>query len=166
MSHVGSNDDTASQGADDEESTFSDDRAKGPDAEDDCPTVGAPNCVLRALDTFDDVDIPRVMRSRAVVMKNPPHFLRGAFRAPICIARGQCNHRGTERTAPAWKLFLMAPRMLLVRKARGGLIPKNGLSVAQTVGRHSRDCRAMFSGDWLPERSRNRSIELHHSNTR
>ena len=143
MSHVGeSNDDTASQGevVDEAESTCSDDgdseagEAEGPDAEDDCPTVAdiAPSRVLReALDRFDDVDISGVMRSRAVVMKNPPHFLRGAFRSVLRFALQEGNAataaRNERRQRSAWKLFLMAPLMLLFRKARGGLIPKNQL---------------------------------------
>ena len=126
-------------GADDEaESIFSDDRdseageVEGPDAEDDCPTVGdiVPSRVLRELDSFDDVDISGVMRSRAVVMKNPPHFLRGAFRSVLRFAFQEANAataaQNERRQRSAWKLFLMAPRMLLFRKARG-LIPENQL---------------------------------------
>ena len=69
-------------------------KAEGPDAEDDFPTVGniAPSRVWReALDSFDDVDISGMMRSRAVVMKTPPHFLRGAFRSVFRFALQEAN---------------------------------------------------------------------------
>ena len=61
-------------------------------------------------------------------MKNPPDFLRGAFRYVLRFALQEANAataaRNEQRQRSAWKLFLMAPRMLLFRKNRGGLIQR------------------------------------------
>ena len=139
VSHVGSNDDTARKGeADDEaESTFSDDRyseageVEGPDAEDDCPTVEdiAPSRVLReALGSFDDVDISGVMRSRAVVMKNPHHFLRGAFRSVLRFALQEANAataaQNERRQRSAWKSVPDGSTDVVVSQSKRRVDPK------------------------------------------
>ena len=91
--------------------------------------IEASRVLREALDSFDVVDISGVMRSRAIVVKNPPHFLRGAFRSVLRFALREANAataaQNERHQRSAWKLFLMAPRMLLFRKARGGLIPKS-----------------------------------------
>ena len=77
-------------------------------------------------------------------MKSPPTFLRGAFRSVLRFALQDSNAasaaRDESRQCRAWYLFLLAPRMLLFRKGRGGLIPKNPL--------HER-FRQFTSGEWV-----------------
>ena len=90
-----------------------------------------PGRVLReALESFDGVDFSALIRCRAVVMKkSPPKFLRGAFKSVTRFALEEANvasrAHDERRQCRAWKLFLLAPRMVLFRRARGGLFPKN-----------------------------------------
>ena len=67
----------------------------------------------------------------AVVMKSPPKFLRGAYRAAMRIALKEIIAGETlsdeVRQTRGWKLFLLLPRMLLFRPPRGGLISRQRL---------------------------------------
>ena len=88
--------------------------------------------VLReALRSLDGVDVGHLFSMRAVLMKSPPAFVKGAYRAGLRIALKeiiQGIERGDEvRSWRGWKLFLLVPRMLLFRPPRGGLIPKQRL---------------------------------------
>ena len=72
--------------------------------------------------TLDEVDLTRIFRLRASVMKTIPSFLRGPFRTapeavhPILL----CQERG-------WKMLLLLPRLLLHRPPQGGLVSKRKL---------------------------------------
>ena len=64
-------------------------------------------------------------------MKVPPVFLRGSFRSAMRFALEEAD-RGREVgdmlvLSRAWKLFLLLPRLLLHRPARGGNVPKSRL---------------------------------------
>ena len=82
-----------------------------------------PGRALRALESLDGVDVSALMRCRAVVMKSHPKFLRGAFRSAIRLALDEANAASRahdeRRQCRAWKLFLLAPRMVLFRRTRG-----------------------------------------------
>ena len=64
---------------------------------------------------------------RAPVMKNVPHFLRGAFRNCLRLAMEEACQRDTVRCERGWKLFMLMQRMLLHRPPRGGNIPRHKL---------------------------------------
>ena len=82
-----------------------------------------------ALISLDTVDVMAFVRCRAVVMKSPPGFLCGAVKSVLRFALQEASAataaRDDRRLCRAWKLFMLAPRMFLWRRARGGLIPKN-----------------------------------------
>ena len=87
--------------------------------------------IRKAFRSLDEVDVAHLFRIRAVVMKSPPKFVRGAYCAAMRIAlqeivEGSEAHN-EDRQCRGWKLFLLLPRMLLFRPPRGGLIPKNRL---------------------------------------
>ena len=80
-----------------------------------------------ALQGLDDVDLEAEFCTRACVMKSPPAFLRGHYRSAMRFALSESD-RARDRNDPvgatrAWKLFLLLPRLLLHRPARGGNIP-------------------------------------------
>ena len=86
---------------------------------------------LASLDAFELSGIFR-FRRRAVVMRSVPWVLRGAFRSALRIAMKEAV-AGLEafdevKQDRAWKLFLLLPRMLLCRHARGGLVPRAKLA--------------------------------------
>ena len=104
-----------------------------------------PSRALReALISLDEVDVLAMFRTRAVVMKSPPMFLRGAYKSALRFvlqeARDATVAENEQRKCRAWKLFLLAPRMLLFRKTRGGMIPKGQLQERFAQFRH---------GDWM-----------------
>ena len=104
-----------------------------------------PTRVLReALRSLDGVDVMPLIRCRAVVMRSPPAFVRGAYKSILRFALQEASEANAahneQRLCRAWKLFLLVPRMLLFRSARGGLIPKN-----QLRGRFDRFAR----GEWI-----------------
>ena len=94
--------------------------------------------------TLDTVDLCRMFRRRAHVMKTVPIFLKGAFTSALRMALSEVQagiERDSEiRIVRGWKLFMALPRMLLHRPGRGGLISKNKLK--ERVAQFSR-------GDWL-----------------
>ena len=77
-------------------------------------------------------------------MRSPPAFMRGAYKSILRFALQEASEANAahdeQRLCRAWKLFLLVPRMLLFRSARGGLIPKN-----QFRGRFDRFVR----GEWI-----------------
>ena len=82
--------------------------------------------ISEGLVSLDTVDMGPLFSLRAVVMKSPPKFLRGACRAAMRIALKEISAGATlsdeVRQTGGWKLLLLLPRMLF-RPPRGGLIP-------------------------------------------
>ena len=81
--------------------------------------------VRSAMESLDDVDLESEFTTRACVMK------RGLFRSAMRFALEEAD-RGREVgdmlvLSRAWKLFLLLPRLLLHRPARGGHVPKSRL---------------------------------------
>ena len=84
-----------------------------------------------ALRGLGQIDVVHFFSVRAVVMKSPPKFVRGAYNAAMRIALQEIEagfqSQNEERQSRGWKLFLLLPRMLLFRPHRGSLIPKQRL---------------------------------------
>ena len=102
-----------------------------------CPAFG------EALRWLDIVDLTSIFRRRPCVMRSPPRFLTGGYRAAMRLALQEIAH-GVERNdeisqCRGWKLFLLLPRLLLCRPPRGGSITKQ-----QLVDRFS----AFSRGEW------------------
>ena len=76
------------------------------------------------------MDLHVVFRTRALVMKSVPFFLKGAFRAALICALREVldgNNQGHElHTQRGWKMLMLLPRMLLARP-RGGKVSKKKL---------------------------------------
>ena len=74
---------------------------------------------LSRLDTFD---LEEVFHRRALLMKSPPAFLKGAFRSAMRLALGELDSardsNDPTRAIRAWKLFPLLPRLLLFRPPR------------------------------------------------
>ena len=84
--------------------------------------------VTATLQGLDDVDLEAEFCTGVCVMKSPPAFLRGHCKSATRFALSESD-RARDRNDPvgatrAWKLFLLIPRLLLHRPARGGNIPK------------------------------------------
>ena len=62
-------------------------------------------------------------------MGSPPRYLRAAYTAAMRFALEEVEWSRVliERICQGWKLFLLLPRMLLHKPARGGLVPKRKL---------------------------------------
>ena len=108
------------------------------------PEARMTRAIQEALVSLDTVDMCHMFSVRAVVMKSPPKFLRGAYRAALRIAlREICEgaSMGDEaKQIRGWKLLLLLPRMELFRPPRGGLIPRQRLF----------DRFTLFNrGDWI-----------------
>ena len=84
--------------------------------------------IREGLRSLDHVDLVHLFSIRAVVMKSPPKFVRGAYRAAMRIALEEIvqghQAQNEDRQSRGWKVFVLLPRMLLFRPPRGGLIPK------------------------------------------
>ena len=94
------------------------------------PVVRRSRAITRAFATLDEVNLEEVFRDRALVMKKPPAFLKGAYQGAVRLAMQEAlsETRSEPSRTRAWKLFLLLPRILLFRQGRGGLmIPKNKL---------------------------------------
>ena len=88
----------------------------------------APSRVMReAMISLDTVDVMALVLW--CCMKYPPGFLRSAFKSVRFAPQeaSMATKARDDRLCRAWKLFMLAPRMLLFRRSRGGLIPKNTL---------------------------------------
>ena len=77
-------------------------------------------------------------------MRAVPAVIRGAFRAAVIVALQEIvsgeEANNNLRIVRAWKLFLLSPRMLLFKPARGGAVPKRKLE-----GRF----KQFQDGEWL-----------------
>ena len=81
--------------------------------------------------SLDDVDLMQLFRRRGHVMRSVPQVMKGAYTAAMRISveevlRSKRVH-DVEVEVRAWKLFLLLPRMLLFRPARGGKVSKGHL---------------------------------------
>ena len=85
--------------------------------------------IREAFQSLDLVDLKSVFRNRASLMRSPPAFLKGMYKSAIRVALTEFQQAGRDETrrCRAWKLFLLIPRMLLFRPARGGLLPRGQL---------------------------------------
>ena len=90
------------------------------------PSRAATRAGFASLDSVNDEE---VFRRRGCVMKTVPYFLRGLFRTVLRIALRQIQSIDMVERERGWKLFLLAPRMLLHRLPRGGLIREVSVSV-------------------------------------
>ena len=77
--------------------------------------------IREAYRRVNEVDVARVFRMRAVVMKSPPKFVRGACCAAMRIALPKFVEGSEARNVDN----LLLPRLLLFRLPRGRLIPKH-----------------------------------------
>ena len=94
--------------------------------EDVVPPRVAPAVIREVFRSLDDVNLVHVCSHRAVVMQNIPRCIRGPY--ALRKALEEMIVRGDEvRRERGWKLFLLLPRLLLFRHARGGLISKKKL---------------------------------------
>ena len=99
-----------------------------------------------ALRGLDQIDVVHFFSVRAVVMKSPPKFVRGAYNAAMRIALQEIEEgfqsQNEERQSRGWTLFLLLPRMLLFRPHRGGVIQSNGYSTDSCSSRegHGQSC--------------------------
>ena len=88
-----------------------------------------------SLSGLDDVDLEVTIRLRAVVMRSPPAFLKGAHRSATRVALDEMDaaREGDDvRCIRAWKLFLL-PRLLLLSLLGGGPISKGRLGQRSEV---------------------------------
>ena len=107
--------------------------------------------VLReAFRRLDRIDLETIFSKRAVVMKTVPPFLKGPYRSPMRIAMAEATCDEHVRRSRGWKLILLLPRMLLCRKARGGLISREAFcrrdsaNLPRASGSPSSSSRKMF----------------------
>ena len=79
---------------------------------------------------LDTVNVREIIAVRACVMKAPPAFL-GAYKSAMRLALKEIvsgmEMQNQLRISRGWKLFVLLPRILLFRPARGGKVPKNHL---------------------------------------
>ena len=94
--------------------------------------------------SLDSVTLETEFRTRSCLMRVVPKTNRGVFRTVFRLSFQEAAQAGAEgdveRETRAWKFFLLAPRMLLTRPPRGGLVFK-----AKLVER----CAVFARGEWL-----------------
>ena len=95
------------------------------------PDVRISPAIREALVALDRIHLPDVFRRRATVMRVPRKMFRGAYCAALRLAMNEVRVGRREfnvlKQERGWKLFLLIPRLLLHRPARGGLIPRRKL---------------------------------------
>ena len=78
--------------------------------------------------SLDSVTLETEFRTRSCLMRVVPKMMRGVFRTALRLSfqeAAQARAQGdVERETRAWKLFLLAPRLLLTRPPRGGKVSK------------------------------------------
>ena len=79
-------------------------------------------CIREGFASPNDVDLMQLFRRRGHVMRSVPQVIKGA-----CTATMRVSFYDVEVEVRAWKLFLLFPRMLLFRPARGGKVSKGHL---------------------------------------
>ena len=92
------------------------------------------------LASLDDVCLATACRTRVLTLQSPPAslrgILRGALRRGLELAADSSSPEGQTR---GWKLFVLAPRMLLYRSSGETRIPPSELQ---------RRCELFRSGEW------------------
>ena len=103
--------------------------------------VAAAEAGIRAgLASLDAVPIEEVLRQRVLTLQAVPARLRGALRTAFRTALQLIHDRpSSQQELQGWKLFLLAPRMLLYRAGRESRVPPNELD---------RRCEAFNRGEW------------------
>ena len=95
------------------------------------PDVRISPAIREAMVTLDRIHLPDVFRRRATVLRAPPKLFRGAYCAVLRLVMNEVRAGRREfnvlKQERGWKLFLLIPRLLLHRPARGGLIPRRKL---------------------------------------
>ena len=80
---------------------------------------------------LDHIDLKEIFSNRAAVMRSAPSFFRGALRTTMRVALTEfvkgTDEQSNVRMMRGWKLFLLFPRLLLLKPLRGGLVPKKTL---------------------------------------
>ena len=110
-----------------------------------CPTPAAA-AQADAWLSLDDVDLQEELRHPVPTLQDVPPFLRAAVRGALVQALERLRAERSEgaatgtRSSRAWKLFILAPRMLLARTALRG--PQGR---AELLGRAT----AFQRGEWL-----------------
>ena len=77
-----------------------------------------------ALLSLDRWHLPDLVKRRACVMRSVPRFLKGPYRNALRVALEEATAEQLCRQERGRKLFILLPRMLLHRPARGGLLSK------------------------------------------
>ena len=104
-----------------------------------CPPLAAATGD-EALAALDDVDLTEELRHPVPTLQDAPPFLRASVRSALthALSRLRAAHAGGQgngvAAARAWKLFLLAPRMLLAtphaaRLARAGNVARTCVSI-------------------------------------
>ena len=80
----------------------------------------------RAFNSLDQVNLCEEFKQRSCLMHSVPKFLRGPFRRALRVALEQILEGGrtNDTIRQEQELFLLLPRMLLHRPARGGLVSR------------------------------------------
>ncbi|CAJ1358061.1 unnamed protein product [Effrenium voratum] len=107
----------------------------------------------RGLRALDDVDLAATLRVRTPTLQSVPGWMRGllafALRSGLRLIR-DAPGTAAAREAVGWKLFLLAPRMLLSRLHGQARIPQLSSSEEQACsGRASGPSCCSRSGPWL-----------------
>ena len=81
--------------------------------------------------SLDVVELKSVFSRRAHLLRTIPFILKGAFRSALRTALDEViagHDQGNQsRMTRGWKLFMLLPRLLLHRPARGGMVPRKKL---------------------------------------
>ena len=84
-----------------------------------------------AFASLDVVELKSVFSHRAHLLRTIPFILKGAFRSALRTGLDEViagHDQGNEsRLTRGWKLFMLLPRLLLHRPARGGMVPRKKL---------------------------------------
>ena len=83
------------------------------------PSAGEQRDPLQAM---REVDLAHELRKRVYTLQSPPGPMRGALKA--ALTAGLTEVQRDPSSAEGWKLFLLAPRMLLYRGRRETRVPR------------------------------------------
>ena len=97
--------------------------------------------VRRGLAQLQEVDLPAELRRRALTLQGAPRKLRGTLRYALRTGLSTAlDAREPAVAASGWKLFFLAPRMLLHRAAGQNSVPASELE---------QRCAYFRQGEWL-----------------
>ena len=77
-----------------------------------------------ALQSLDGVSLVEEFTRRPCIMKSVPKFFKGPYRKAMRAAMDEANCGVPARQERGWKLFVLLPRLLLFKNARGGTLGK------------------------------------------